>query len=366
MTILNRQTTLFSACLLIGLSSLMGCSLSPDMPRNREETVKVDGSSKEFPDEAATVSPPTLESDSSVVASSELADAPQGNPESAPEGPTTELSSGVTATENIDDDVALQSDPIEPADLVSLTLNLPDAQGMPYGDVRDRIIASGWIPHTFAGTTGPDSDFHDSTVQAMEQLGFSEVKFCSGTGQGFCRFEFVYEDRTADNGPLLVITTAAGIPSEPSYPMPSFWSFRQENISDLTYSDRPFDPALFAELQERESFCLGVGQCDTAQYRLKDALLVSATGGFGTATMTLIPDSPISKEEAIAYAQILDQERVIDFANAQADSETSSENYYEAGLQDAPAESLGGITTVRLQLAPSGQVSTISYSLVVL
>ncbi|NEP54577.1 MAG: hypothetical protein F6K65_39620, partial [Moorea sp. SIO3C2] len=258
------------------------------------------------------------------------------------------------------------ADAIENADLASLTLNLEGLENQPYGAVRDRIMASGWIPHTFADTTGPESDFQDGRVKEMESLGFMEVKSCSGTGQGFCRFEFVYEDRIADNAPILVVTTTAASPGDANYPMPNVWSFRQENISDLTYSDRSFDASLFTQLREQESFCLGIGQCEQSQYLLKDALLISATGGFGTTTMTLIPKTSVSKDEAIAYARILDDESVIDFNDAQIDNQLNVENYYEAGIPPETVADRGGITAVRLQLTPDGQVSEVSFSVIVL
>ena len=48
------------------------------------------------------------------------------------------------------------------------------------------------------------------------------------------------------------------------------------------------------------------------------------------------------------------------------DSTLNSESYYEAGLPEDTVEELGGITTVKLQLTSDGQVSEISFSVIVL
>lgn len=323
-----KQLMQIGLCLVLGLGSLYGCSKT---------------SSPASPTVSTAATPP-----------------PSAFADSASSTVTMVTSGDISQIEPI------QSDPIETANLATLTLNLADAQGAPYDEVRDRIIASGWIPHTFAETTGPESDFQDSTVQSMENLGLMEVKSCSGTGQGFCRFEFVYQERTADNGPILAVTTTATSPGESNFPMPNFWGLEQENISDLRYSDRAFDQELFTQLQEQEMFCLGVGQCEQTQYMLKDALLVAATGGFGTTTISLIPDTPVSKEEAIAHARTLDTESVIDFGTVEFDDELNTENYYEALPASVFASELGGITAIQLQITPDGQVSEISFSMIVL
>ena len=329
----RRSTFALGLLLCLGSSSVLGCSASEtDMPAT----------------EINDANPEIVMTDEDVA----IAPTPM---------------SGNNTKDNASDQ-QWTSEPIETADLATLTLNLTDAQGKPYGEVRDRIIASGWIPHTFAHTTGPESDFHDSRVQDMERLGFMEVKACSGMGQGFCRFEFVYEERAADNAPILVVTTTAVSSGDPNAPMPNFWSFRQENISDLTYRDRTLDSALLTQLRTQDGFCLGVGQCEQAQYILKDALLIAASGGFGSTQISFVPDTPVSKEDAIAYARILDTAGDIDFDDGQFDSALNTENYYAVGFRDLVegGAELGGTTTVKLQLTPDGTVSTITFSVIVL
>lgn len=326
---LGYRTVTIGASLYLGLSSLMGCS-----------TVISAKPPSPLPAADAQDSPKTKESPNSSI---------EVVPQAAPSDETIKSQTS-----------------IEAATLETLTLyDLEDWQGTPYGQVRDRLMDRGWIPHTFAMTTGSESDFRDSRVQEMEGLNYLEVKTCSGTGQGFCQFEFVYQNRTAEHAPVLAVTTAAASPGDTDYPDPIFWDFHLDERSDLTYVERSFDQPLFAELQQ-QSFCLGVGQCEPRQYMLKDALLIASSGGFGTAKMALIPDAPVSKEEAIAYAKILDAGNVIDFDTVHLDHELNTEQYYEAGVpQDTVAER-GGITAVSLKLTPNGSVSEISFSVIVL
>ena len=298
---------------------------------------------------------------SNVASTPEQATTPTPDVDTAPDSDEKESGHGHGAA------TSLEADPIEPADLTAMTLSdLSEARGTRYGDVRDRLIERGWLPHTFATTTGSLSDFNDSVVQEMERLGFNEVKACSGTGQGFCRFEFVYQNRTAESGPVLVVITAAASPADSTYPEPTFWDFGLENVSDLTYLERPFDQALFAQLREDHAFCLGIGRCESAQYRLENALLIAGSGDFGTTKISLIPHTPVSKAAALDYARILDADGVIDFETMQMDSELNIESYYEAGIPAEEVAQRGGITAVRLQLTPAGLVSEISFSHIVL
>lgn len=336
----NRKGLLTLLVVSISLSSLLGCATSPSY-----DTAS-DSSDAETPTLASTP---------------EASTAPTPAVDLPPNGDDGGSGSGNGAVPS------LEEDEIEPANLTTITLgDLPEARGARYGDVRDRLIERGWLPHTFATTTGSPSDFNDSLVQEMERLGFNEVKACSGTGQGFCRFEFVHQDRTAEAGPVLVVITAAASPADSTYPEPTFWDLNLENVSDLTYLERPFDQALFAQLRENHSFCLGVGRCEPAQYMLKDALLIAGSGDFGTTKISLIPNRPISKDAALDYARILDIDSVIDFDTAQIDSELNIESYYEAGIPPEGVAEMGGTTTVRLQLTSTGMVSEISFSHIVL
>jgi hypothetical protein len=72
------------------------------------------------------------------------------------------------------------------------------AENMTYGEARQKLIDQGWIPHT----QGDPPNLRDGTVKALFNRGYEEVKDCSGTGLGPCRFEF-----TNKAGEILVVST---------------------------------------------------------------------------------------------------------------------------------------------------------------
>ena len=74
-------------------------------------------------------------------------------------------------------------------------------QKMSYGNARKILIDSGWQ----ANLRSPNRDWqHMGTgVTRFRDLGYDEVVDCSGTGLGFCRFEFV----ASDNRKLVVVTS---------------------------------------------------------------------------------------------------------------------------------------------------------------
>ncbi|MEO1394410.1 MAG: hypothetical protein AAFV90_16000 [Cyanobacteria bacterium J06634_5] len=234
----------------------------------------------------------------------------------------------------------------------------------PYSEVRSRLIQKGWVPHTFR-TNGPVGNWQNPMVEAMGSLGFNEIKDCSG--EGYCRFEFVYADRTLENGAVLAVTTAptaSGSIAKGEEPL--FSGLRLEDIADTTYTQQAFDAALFSQLQATDSFCLGVGQCNDAKYVFKDALLIGRSHDFGTTKISLIFAQPIPREIAINYARMLDAEAVIDFSESWLDSDINSEVFSEAVLPgEAIADQQGAATTASLSLADDGQVSEVSFGITV-
>ncbi|MFB2983667.1 hypothetical protein [Microseira sp. BLCC-F43] len=68
--------------------------------------------------------------------------------------------------------------------------NAPDRfglqEGMPYKKAREVLIQKGWQPHLL----GDAPNLNDTSVRELFDLGYQEVKDCSGTGLGPCRFEF--------------------------------------------------------------------------------------------------------------------------------------------------------------------------------
>ena len=84
------------------------------------------------------------------------------------------------------------------------TKNSPDdnnrfglQENMPYKEAREVLIQKGWQPHLL----GDSPNLNDSSVRELFNLGYQEVKDCSGTGLGPCRFEF-----TNAAGELLVVS----------------------------------------------------------------------------------------------------------------------------------------------------------------
>ncbi|GET42240.1 hypothetical protein [Microseira wollei] len=70
-------------------------------------------------------------------------------------------------------------------------------EGMPYKKAREVLIQKGWQPHL----QGDAPNLNDTSVRELFDLGYQEVKDCSGTGLGPCRFEF-----TNAAGELLVVS----------------------------------------------------------------------------------------------------------------------------------------------------------------
>ncbi|MEL6402034.1 MAG: hypothetical protein AAFR26_23620 [Cyanobacteria bacterium J06626_4] len=76
-------------------------------------------------------------------------------------------------------------------------------EGMPYGEVRSRLIDAGWVAKTTR------MDHYTGLEQDMYDRGYTEIRGCSGTG--LCRFEFNSSDSSAlaDSEALIVITSFA-------------------------------------------------------------------------------------------------------------------------------------------------------------
>ena len=72
-------------------------------------------------------------------------------------------------------------------------------QQMSYAEARQILIESGWQAIQISPTR---REQRFSTVNRLIELGYNEVVDCSGTGMGFCRFEFI----TADGRKLMVVT----------------------------------------------------------------------------------------------------------------------------------------------------------------
>jgi hypothetical protein len=76
-------------------------------------------------------------------------------------------------------------------------------QGMPYKAARKILIQQGWQPNVPA-SNGSIPNLENSQIKIAYDRGYHEIKDCSGTGLGLCRFEFVnYKSE------LLVVSTTS-------------------------------------------------------------------------------------------------------------------------------------------------------------
>ena len=99
-------------------------------------------------------------------------------------------------------------------------------EGMLYTEARERLLEQGWEPHT----EGAEPNLNDAAVSELFDLGYEEVKDCSGTGVGPCRFEFMNEAEE-----LLVVSTAKmGASSNQDRVV---WSWFIEERIDATQQD---------------------------------------------------------------------------------------------------------------------------------
>ncbi|MEL6855121.1 MAG: hypothetical protein AAFO83_08410 [Cyanobacteria bacterium J06607_13] len=281
--------------------------------------------------------------------------------------------------------VGADGEPAEPVAVSLERLNL--AAGTAYGEVRSRIMAQGWMP--YAASAGAAPDVADTTVRKLHELGFEEAQSCSGTGMGFCRFEFTHIDDTIVPQPLLVVITT---PSSELYGEPHFYSWRiEENVSsevastpsdsslavleaNATYAEQNFSEVLYAQIREDEAYCLDSGSCGDVRYLFKDVLMVSSVGEFGSTEMALLPHQPVSRSQAMTYARLLDADAVIDFENSivaeshEGDSTEPvvlTETFFEAELPEEAAYELGSTRMAQLISSPGQGISRIQFSVVV-
>ena len=63
-------------------------------------------------------------------------------------------------------------------------------QGMPYKEARKLLIKQGWQAN-LPVSNGQLPNLENAAIKAAFELGFEEIKDCSGTGLGLCRFEFI-------------------------------------------------------------------------------------------------------------------------------------------------------------------------------
>lgn len=69
-------------------------------------------------------------------------------------------------------------------------------KNMAYREARKLIIQQGWSPNL----QGESPNLRDIPVKELFDLGYKEIKDCSGIGEGPCRFKFI-----KNKGELLVV-----------------------------------------------------------------------------------------------------------------------------------------------------------------
>lgn len=88
---------------------------------------------------------------------------------------------------------------------------VPVLYGKSYHVARELLIAEGWIPDKNHWLHGNDAAVRSGNGPQFWERGYSELEACSGTGYGYCRFEF-----TDPSGRLLVVITEGE--ESPSHP----------------------------------------------------------------------------------------------------------------------------------------------------
>ena len=270
--------------------------------------------------------------------------------------------------------------------------------GTPYGLVRSRLIEEGWEPNTLS--TGVDAYSRDSILKTMWGLGFDEATGCSGTGQGFCSFGFMYPGNTRDTRIGLRITTTPytgpKIHQEPRFHARSeAYHFNIRNLrtpsgsdpvavaeakerfhlleADSTFQDRNFRGLLYEAVCKKEPAELATGNCGDVRYLFRDVLMVASTDGDSLHEVSLTFHEPISHMMALAYGLMLDTGDIIDFEKSVTEENDESnfprtafiETFFEGNTSSGIVTDANSLTSVQLYSPePNRQISKISITTV--
>mgnify|MGYP001796643193 CR=1 FL=1 len=104
--------------------------------------------------------------------------------------------------------------------------DIPAISGLSYHEAREILVKEGWIPFTqrhFYSQEEPSLQY--GTGKIFWDLGYWEVIACSGTAEGFCRFEF----SDPSGRKLVVVTAGMEDPSIPAQAMVNRVFFDEEN-----------------------------------------------------------------------------------------------------------------------------------------
>ena len=123
---------------------------------------------------------------------------------------------------------------------------------------------------------------------------------------------------------------------------PSAQSARVRSLHELNAST-------YSQLQASGQFCISYGcEPDQREYTFEDGLLQSSVGEIRM-EVSLTPDRPISKEQAIAYGHVLASEANVTFTEKSSHEETEfSETYFPATPADGSMPHTGYSLTLNL------------------
>lgn len=146
-------------------------------------------------------------------------------------------------------------------------------EGMPYQEARKLLIQQGWQPNLL----GEPPDVRDPAVKELFDFGYYEVKSCSGTGLGPCRFEF-----TNQAGELLVVSAITG-GAENIKRQVWRWFIEEKNDNNQQSTSSPSNQASLPFVGTRGfNFLGGSGTAYTITIEADGTTIVKLHGTFGS------------------------------------------------------------------------------------
>jgi hypothetical protein len=224
-------------------------------------------------------------------------------------------------------------------------------EGMPYPEARKLILQQGWQPNQL----GDPADLADQTVKTLFNSGYIEIKACSGTGLGPCRFEF-----TNAAGDLLMVSA---IPGQRTTGTRSVWRWGIEPETSYRFSKQDLTQALLSQVYQLNKACgfynaNAKSPCWMRRYIFKDVVVLAQRREYGATTLSIAPTKPISKQQAIGYANALDNRREIDFAKPKIEPD----RIVYRGCPESFEKSSPPLCYAILNLTKTGKVSTVELS----
>ena len=132
------------------------------------------------------------------------------------------------------------------------------------------------------------------------------------------------------------------------------------DIANDTYMQQRLNASLLSQLLQRTNLCSGLS-CHYQTYSFANALLITVPYDAGATKVSLMLSEPVSTNEALSYARVLDTRSEIDFDRAEIDSKSGDRVYmgcFEQPEDDDDTFPSG--CSVRLSMTAEGQVSKVS------